>query len=354
MGALEIQLRAVPSDAGARVAELTGVVDGSTAGQLDALVAPLQAEGATRLLLDFHHVRYVNSTGLTALVKVGDVLRAAGGGLALVRVTAKVKIYVDMLELQDALTICADEAEALTALGGTPGPPAAEPAAAVAATQPTSPTPPPAASQLAPVPPTPASNEAAALGAQSDDSSSNTTQAVMRATRASTFPSTIRCAGCMVDVELLAPGAWQCPRCEVLLNVANDGNVTFSTSGRAPAYELVLNGKSQAVVALQAFAAEVATGILDDADRTQLTTALACVAKAIVTTAYGGDPRGTYHVAIDAAGREVRVRVADHGQPFDASTVSTILAPVQASMNEFDCRANPSGGNVIQLVKRSG
>src|SRR5688572_2423545 len=117
MAGLDVTLKPVDGDASAGIAEMNGVIDGTTVGKFQESLEDCFKRGVRKLVVDMSKVRYVNSTGLGAIVKYNDRLKGAGGGLALAKVTPKVKIVIEMLGLQAFFDICGDEKQALEALG---------------------------------------------------------------------------------------------------------------------------------------------------------------------------------------------------------------------------------------------
>src|SRR5579862_4231498 len=133
MPGLEWKIQPVEGDETARLVELSGAIDGNTVPDFQTLLEQMKKEGVRRLILDMSKIKYVNSTGLGSLVKYADSFKSSGGGMALIKVPAKVKIVIEMLGLNAFFDICTDLGAALAALdqAGT-----AAPAAAPAATKP--------------------------------------------------------------------------------------------------------------------------------------------------------------------------------------------------------------------------
>ena len=70
-----------------------------TVGILRGRLDELQKRGVDRLVLDMGETRYVNSSALAVLVNFAEKARERGGGVALARVTPKVKVPFEMLGL---------------------------------------------------------------------------------------------------------------------------------------------------------------------------------------------------------------------------------------------------------------
>src|SRR5690606_28074892 len=78
---------------------IEGEIDLDTVGILRGRLDELQRRGVDRLVLDMGETRYVNSSALAVLVKFAETFRERGGGIALVRVTPRVKLVFEMLGL---------------------------------------------------------------------------------------------------------------------------------------------------------------------------------------------------------------------------------------------------------------
>ena len=110
----------------AALVELGGILDAKTSIEFEQSLDQLRERSVHRVVVDFANIRYVNSTGLGMLVKLADVLRSAGGGMALVRVPSKVQIIMEMSGLSQVLHMSDDPQAALESLGSA-APPAAAP-----------------------------------------------------------------------------------------------------------------------------------------------------------------------------------------------------------------------------------
>lgn len=97
MAILKIQEQAVEGSFALLTVE--GEIDLDTVGTLRQRLAELQERGIDRLVLDLAETRYVNSSALAVLVKFAESFRERGGGVALVRVTPRVKLVFEMLGL---------------------------------------------------------------------------------------------------------------------------------------------------------------------------------------------------------------------------------------------------------------
>src|SRR5271169_820223 len=85
MPGLESKLMPVDGDDLARIAELSGAIDGNTVPDFQQMLEKVKTEGVRRLILDMSKIKYVNSTGLGSLVKYADSFKNSGGGMALIK-----------------------------------------------------------------------------------------------------------------------------------------------------------------------------------------------------------------------------------------------------------------------------
>src|SRR5438552_4102684 len=134
MAGLEWQLKPIEGEDSATLAEMSGAIDGNTVPSFQQMLEEIKSKGVRKLVLDMSKIKYVNSTGLGSLVKYADTFKSTGGGMALIKVPAKVKIVIEMLGLNAFFDICPDQGAALAALekarGSGPAPaPAAPPLA---------------------------------------------------------------------------------------------------------------------------------------------------------------------------------------------------------------------------------
>ena len=111
---MEILIR---ESAPATVAEITGSVDGMTAGSLMDRLAEAVKGGQTRLVLDFAGVDYVSSAGLRALLSAMKDARLHGGDLRLASVRPEVVRVLDLSGFTTILKLFPDAASAAASFG---------------------------------------------------------------------------------------------------------------------------------------------------------------------------------------------------------------------------------------------
>jgi anti-anti-sigma factor len=360
MAGLDVTLKPVDGDPSAGIAEMNGVLDTTTVARFQESLDEVSKRGMRKLVVDMSKVRYVNSRGLGKIIEANDRLKSAGGGLALAKVSPKVKIVIEMLGLDKMVEICADERQALDTLsrraGGAPAPaPAAAPPPPPAAT---SYAPPPAApAAFAPPPaysPTPPPMPAPAPAAGGWGPPPAPAPAAPRAPAAGKgFPQSIACATCGVQVEVREAGNWKCPRCYTLMTVKPDGSTKFMAPDRPSPYEVSLNVTREGAEALTHFVGSLAMHAVGDGGNTDaVRAAVGEVVHVIASNAYNFDPKAVMHVSVESNPGEIRIKMADHGKTLDSTRIDAYFPNATRAMNEFECRPHPKGGNIIRMVKR--
>lgn len=339
---LDIKLKTIDGDDASALAEMTGAIDGNTVPSFQATLEEIKTKGIQRLVLDMSKIKYVNSTGLGSLVKYADTFKSSGGGMALIKVPAKVKIVIEMLGLNAFFDICADLDAALTALKAAGGGPAAgggaRPAAAPAAS-----TKPPRAGTRAPAA---QQQTAPASGAFAAGPASN-------GGGGGGFPQTVACQGCRVQVELTGSGNWKCPRCYTFIAAGADGSVSFNRNeGRAAPLNVSLVASKECSEGLVHLVTSVCGASVGGPKLDALRNAVYEVAQVMQTAVYQNNPNGVYHVSIERDHGRVQIRFADSGATIDSSH-ATQYFPQAGHLSEFECRPHPSGGNTIRLLQTS-
>ena len=99
MAELTFEIEDVPSLESTAFVKVSGAIDTKTVVGFQDRLDDLQKDGHLRFILDMEGIKYVNSTGLGALVNVADNLENAGGGMVLIKIHPKVKVVFDMLGL---------------------------------------------------------------------------------------------------------------------------------------------------------------------------------------------------------------------------------------------------------------
>ncbi|MBI3725283.1 anti-sigma factor antagonist [bacterium] len=344
MAGLEWQLKPIDGEDAATLAEMSGAIDGNTVPSFQQMLEEIKSKGVRRLVLDMSKIKYVNSTGLGSLVKYADSFKSSGGGMALIKVPAKVKIVIEMLGLNAFFAICADLPQALTALekAGT-----AAPAPAPAASKP------PLAANRPPATGTVSRGASGAHPAVSPMGQATPGTGKVGKKGSATFPIVVPCQQCGVQVEFRDSGNWKCPRCYALVSVDGDGSTRFGRSDRPAPITLSLVATTECGEGLLHLVTSVCGTAFNGNNLEAVRIAVHEVASVMQSSIYSGNPDGVYHVAIDRQPGRVTIRVADAGATIEAGRASQYFPNASRQMDEFDCRPHPTGGgNVIRMVKK--
>jgi anti-anti-sigma factor len=87
------------SPTGVLILRVEGEIDLDTVGILRSRLEDVERADIQKLVLDLGETKYVNSSALAVLVKFAENFRERGGGIALARVTSRVKLVFEMLGL---------------------------------------------------------------------------------------------------------------------------------------------------------------------------------------------------------------------------------------------------------------
>ncbi len=308
---------------------MTGAIDGNTVPSFQATLEELKTKGIRRLVLDMSKIKYVNSTGLGSLVKYADTFKSTGGGMALIKVPAKVKIVIEMLGLNAFFDICPDLDSALQALkNNTADAPAAAPTTA----------PPRLTKKPASTAPPRVSSGAHAV-------------APAVTTGGPGFPVVAACEGCGVQVEAPAAGNWKCPRCYAIFAVQGSGSFRFGRSDKPVPLNLSLTASQDCGEGLVHLVTSVCSSAFNGPKLEDLRVAVHEVAQVMQQSVYASNPTGVYHVSIERSPGRVQIRFSDSGATIESARAPQFFPHSSAKMGEFECRPHPSGGNTIRLLQ---
>jgi anti-sigma B factor antagonist len=351
MPGLEWKIQPVDGDDTARLVELSGAIDGNTVPDFQTLLEQMKKEGVRRLILDMSKIKYVNSTGLGSLVKYADSFKSSGGGMALIKVPAKVKIVIEMLGLNAFFDICTDLAAALAALdqkqGGPEAKAVAPPAAKQAPRAPGSSGPNPAVPK-----PQPQALAASSSTRQPLPPPAAPPRAAAPAGPRASFPIVTQCQQCGVQVEFRDAGNWKCPRCYATASVKPDGSAWFNRSDKPATITLSLTASAECGQGLLHLVSSVCATAFNGNNLEAVKIAIQELAYVMEASIYAGNPNGVYHVAIDRQPGRIQIRVSDAGNTIDTTRANQYFPNATRQMDEFDCRPHPAGaGNLIRMAK---
>lgn len=104
---------------------LSGIVVLTLKGEFDSAVVPafnevvdgLLGDGDNRIVLNMLRVKFLNSTAIGAVIRAHKACAAAGGALALSQPSEAVREPIELIKLDEILSIHDGDNEALEAVG---------------------------------------------------------------------------------------------------------------------------------------------------------------------------------------------------------------------------------------------
>jgi anti-anti-sigma factor len=365
---LTIQVQEVKSLPGTAMVILNGSIDAKTVITFQTHLNSVKERGIERFIMDMEAVKYVNSTGLGYLINLSDSVTPDKGGISLVKVQPKVKVVFDMLGLNAFFKIFSTRDEALKHLQASDSAAAANPndrtvvlksplaagqpqvskadkALAEAPTPRPVPPPPPAAPTTASFAPVrPASPQSPAFSAAAPT-------AVSAAHGGETLH--VECQSCRALLAVREVGSYKCPRCLTAFNYVGSGRVSFLPRQKSMPVQLSLNFSPECTEGLLEFVRRLAQkagfsapGIAD------LQSAVKDTVEAIRRLAYGGNEHNVYHVLLVPVDSELEMRFADYGANVNPDR-GDAFGTVRRTMDRFELKNHPKGGNVVTLSKKA-
>ncbi len=93
------------------VLELSGILDGIRGNELRREVGDIVASGSEILLLDMKDVKFIDSSGLGALVSAMQMVRNANGKLFVCSISDQVRMLFELTKMDRIFQIFADQDE---------------------------------------------------------------------------------------------------------------------------------------------------------------------------------------------------------------------------------------------------
>ena len=338
---LTLDVQKIPSAGNAALVVMAGSIDAKTVPGFQEQMNRVKDDGAIKFVLDMEGIKYVNSTGLGFLVNLADSLDPKGGGIALVKLHPKVKVVFDMLGLNAFFKIFGNRNDAINSMAG-PGTKVAAPAEhAPQPVQVGAPAAQPPPARLAPAQgttgsfaPIPAGETAEVVGQQ------------------------LECASCKATLVVPEPGNYKCPRCSGIFTYTRDGKANFLPRRRLTPIQMTLTCSNECTEGLVNMAGLLAkrAGFTPDMMRS-MEQSVRESAGTIIDKAYSHNEQCTYQVLMVASDNEVSIKFSDYGKKIDPETTDGSGKPVfhltRQSMDVFDLKAHPRGGNILTLSKRA-
>lgn len=333
---LTIQVQEVKGLPGTALVILNGSIDAKTVITFQTHLNSVKERGVERFIMDMEMVKYVNSTGLGYLINLSDSVTPDKGGISLVKVQPKVKVVFDMLGLNAFFRIFSTRDEALKHLqasdaGTSPND------QTVVLKSPVVPTPPPPPSTARHVvqqpPPPPVVPVAAPAGG------------------AETLH--VECQSCRALLAVKDIGTYKCPRCLTAFNYSGGGRVNFLPRQKSLPVQLSLSFTPECTEGLLEFVKRLSTKSgFSPTGISEMQSAVRDTVDAIRRHAYGGNENNVYHVLLTSVDSELEMRFADYGASLN-SDKGDVFSSVRRTMDRFELRHHPKGGNVVTVSKKA-
>lgn len=94
-----------------KVLEISGILDGIRGNQLRREVSDILVNGADILLIDMKEVKFIDSSGLGALVSAMQMVRTANGKLFVCSISAQVRMLFELTKMDRIFQTFADQDE---------------------------------------------------------------------------------------------------------------------------------------------------------------------------------------------------------------------------------------------------
>jgi anti-anti-sigma factor len=336
---LTIQVQEVKNLPGTALVILNGSIDAKTVITFQTHLNSVKERGVERFIMDMEMVKYVNSTGLGYLINLSDSVTPDKGGISLVKVQPKVKVVFDMLGLNAFFRIFNTRDEALKHLqasesGASPNDQTVVLKSPVAAP---APAPPPTSRHMAAPPP---------LQAQVSPVAQPTPVAAGETLH-------VECQACRALLAVKDTGTYKCPRCLTSFNYAGNGKVSFLPRQKSLPVQLSLNFSPECMEGLLEFVRRLSTKSgFSPSGISEMQSAVKDTVEAIRRHAYGGNENNVYHVLLTSVDSELEMRFADYGASLN-SDKGDVFSSVRRTMDRFELRHHPKGGNVVTVSKKA-
>lgn len=332
MADLVVEIQDLREAQNCKLVVLKGTIDGKTLIHLQTKLASVLESGTASLVMDFEHVKYINSSGLGYFVSLHDSFDGVERKMIFINVQPKVKMVMDMLGLNSFFQILKDQREALGALngdGGTREQPKVEEIRKPTTTR---------------TEKKPSGIETSFIQAKVE-----TAKQIQQSTVLDK-PQVITCDYCRAQLEIREVGTYRCPKCMAAFTVTGTGRPQF-VPRRAPyPLQLTLNFTPESKQGLLEFTRLFAKKAnLGELSTRQLMGVVEKIFDAILASAYGGNSNNLFHVLFLVSETEIEMKFIDYGKAIHDST----LSKQREIMDRFEIKTLPNGGNLINVSKGS-
>jgi anti-anti-sigma factor len=333
---------------GTALVVLAGSIDAKTVITFQTHLNSVKERGIERFIMDMEAVKYVNSTGLGYLINLADSVTEKGG-ISLVKVQPKVKVVFDMLGLNAFFRIFATREEALKHLSEGAHPASPNDQTVVLQTRPASTPntgrmqPPPAPPPVVEAPrPAPAHHEQPITARHVPPQAPSTSSETLH----------VECQSCRALLAVKDVGTYKCPRCLTPFSYAGGGKVSFLPRQKALPVQLSLNFSAECTEGLLEFVGKMSRKSgFSSAGVSELQSAVKDTVDVIRRHSYNGNENNVYHVLMVSADSELEIRFADYGTALNGG--GEMFVALKRTMDRFELRNHPRGGNVVTVSKKA-
>lgn len=285
----------------ATIARVRGSVDGTTLGQFQNQLRSLLTNQEIYVALILSELRYINSSGMGALIKLSDKFAEAGGKLIAVDLTPRLRELFVNLNIADVVPMFDTIGDGLRAF-----------------------------ERLA------------------------TDKAGTAVEARPLYPILVRCTGCKNAVEIPDAGYFRCPRCGTCFAAAREGKVRGYRVDPAVGLEVRAPSSEALEPALRELGIGLAKARQLPADEGDALGGLLGECLRAVAAASSG-PDSEIRVVVATDDKEVRVAVRSPEPCFTAEgpePAREALRTVRAHLDEMEIVGLPGGGQMLRGARR--
>jgi anti-anti-sigma factor len=338
---LTIQVQEVKGLQGTALVILNGSIDAKTVITFQTHLNSVKERGVERFIMDMENVKYVNSTGLGYLINLSDSVTPDKGGISLVKVQPKVKVVFDMLGLNAFFRIFSTRDEALKHLQAADAGASPNDQTVVLKS--------PVAQQSSPG----TSRHMVATAPQAPPAPAPAPMSSPAAVATGTETLHVECQACHALLAVKEVGTYKCPRCLTAFNYVGGGKVSFLPRQKSLPVQLSLSFSPECTEGLLEFVKKLSTKSgFTQAGISEVQSAVKDTVEAIRRHAYGGNDNNVYHVLLTSVDSELEMRFADYGASLN-SDKGDVFSSVRRTMDRFELRHHPKGGNVVTVSKKA-
>jgi anti-sigma B factor antagonist len=311
---LDTKKETLPGGTEVIIGHVGGAIDSATNAEFDSRMKELLNEGTGNLILVLADVKYINSTGMGALIKFADSFRALGGDIKLVAVPRKVEALFEMLGLLSLFKTFQSEEEALTFLSDTEAPVETEEV------------------------------EPAEDGGIAYD----------RSLEPDHYPVHFSCPSCATRVEINKSGQYKCPKCSTFYSAGEDGSVRALRLEESRLLDLKIPSNLKFTEGLKHMVTTYAREfqypqkVLEDINRAIDESWALVVGKAEKES-------DLCHVFMVGNTQELITGILVTGEAFTqepGGTTTRTFKIINSSMDSVEVSSLPSGGQLLKMVKK--